>query len=178
MFHASLTFTAVALGAVLVAPAQGQTAPRAAADGGPASEAAALRGEALALYGSPRDMPRVVELRLEAARVAPLDDPLRVEDLYVAGAVLAGLGRLGDAQMHLEEAAATALAFGDLPRAAQAYLMAAVAAAGQGSTRRAEGLVAQADLLAHSALMPEKDCDCIRSWVALLTPDVASRIKD
>jgi tetratricopeptide (TPR) repeat protein len=181
MSHAPSAFAAVVLGLALAVPAQGQqTAATLEANVGPPDArgaAEALRNEAISLHGSLSDMGRIVALRLEAARVAPLEDALRAEDLYVAGALSAGLGRLGDAQKYLEEAAAAALAFGDLPHAAQAYLQAAVAAAQQGAVNHAQTLVAQADLLSHSPLMPLEACDCIHEWVAMLSPDVAGRIK-
>lgn len=138
-----------------------------------AAEAAALRAEATALFTSPKQWRRVAQLRLEAARVAPLDDRERVEDLWLAGNVLAYLGEPDAAQRHFEEAAATALAFGDLFRAAQGYLLASTAAARAGALESARALIARGDLLAHSPLMPQELCDCLETRIAMLSDDVA-----
>lgn len=152
---------------VTMAASSAPTVPDAAA------AAAALRAEAAELFTSPNRWRKVVELRLEAARIAPLSDPARVEDFWLAGNVLAYLGEPDAARRHFEEAAAAALAFGELYRAGQGYLLAAAAAARAGALESARTLIARADLLAHSPLMPQEMCDCLETRIAMMSERVA-----
>ena len=133
------------------------------------SGVAELRADAEALYTAPRaQWGRVVALHEQAARMAPLDDPGRVEDLWMAGTVSAGLGRQAEAAALLSQAGEAALEFGDLFRAGHAFVLAAYAAAKAGDLDTAKHLRAHAVILAESTLLPADLCDCLRQRVALL----------
>jgi len=140
---------------------------------GAETHAAALRLEALQLYGAPRQWQKVAKLHAEAARVAPVDDPERVQDLWMAAHLSYQFDRISEAQAYFEDAAVAALAFGDMPRAADAYYYASVMAVKRGAFDASEALLARVDLLAHSPLMPLDYCDCLESRIAQLSNSVA-----
>lgn len=143
------------------------------ADRAAAAEAQALRAEASQLCDDPQEWHQVMELRAEAASVAPLGDSLRIDDLWAAGVLAASMGELRRAQDYLVEAAEVALAFGKLPAAAEAYAVAAVVAAKQGAFETSDELLAKVDLLAHSPLMPEDFCACMEERLAMLSENFA-----
>lgn len=143
------------------------------ADRAAAAEAQALRAEALQLGDDPKEWHHVMELRAEAARIAPLEDPLRIDDLWVAGVLAASMGELSRAKDYLVESAEAAMAFGELPKAAEAYATAAVTAAKQGAFEESDELLAKVDMLAHSPLMPQEICDCMEERLAMLSENFA-----
>lgn len=134
----------------------------------------ALRREAAALYEHPEMWDRVIQLRAYAAHLAAADDPLRVEDLWMAGNVSAALGRLGDAELYLEEAASAALARGDVPRAGQGYVAACIVAVHRGSLDSARALLDSAELMVHSAGMRREVRDILQPQIAQLTERLAA----
>lgn len=144
-----------------------------AADEVAAAKAKVLRAEAEALLNQPKEWRRVMELRLEAASVAPLEDPTRADDLWFAGSLAAAFEEFEEAVAHLQEAGDAAMVFGRLPMAAEAYALASVAAAQHGDWRATKDLLAKVELLAHSPLMPEEICDCLHARVAMLGENYA-----
>lgn len=163
--------------AVAVALPQGATTQQGATRVGTApgssetrlSRADHYRQRAERLYSVPARFRDVMELHLEAARFASVDDPGRVHDLMMAAVVAGRLGLWGQAESYLEEAATAALEFGDLPRAAQAYLLAASVEKELGHHKNADHLVLHALMLRNSGLMTEVDCECLDQRIAMLS---------
>lgn len=165
-FTRALAATAAALALAFPGTARGQQIPvsMAATDAAPvraATRADALRQRARDLANSPRRWGEVLELRLEAARVAAPDDPLRVADLFEAGVLEAAFGRAEESAFHLQQAAEAALEFGDLFRAGEIFLIASVAARSAGQQDNARHLLAHAEMLAKSPYLPADQCDCL-----------------
>lgn len=125
------------------------------------------RSRAEELYAKPQSQwDRVVELHLAAARASSMDDVGRVQDLWMAGVVSASLGRVQEAHDYLKQSGEAALEFGDLFRAGEAFLLAAVAAAQMGNNNEARHLLDHAELVTHSELLSPDECDCLKSRVA------------
>lgn len=133
------------------------------------SAADGYRRKAERLYGEPARWAEVIDLRLDAARAAAQDDPMRVEDLWMAGVLSARMGRLDESVRHLEGAATAALEFGDPARAAQAYVLAAGVAAELGHRKSVDHLVLHARMLRNSGLLGAAECDCLDQRMAMLT---------
>lgn len=178
--------TALILGLALGLPCSGQQSPVTMAATVPAhhadaAKAAELRARAVDLTRDVSQWDKVIELYADAAHAAPLEDPERVHDLAVAGHLSAALRRMSDAEAYLEEAASTALAFGDLSKAGDLLVSAAFAAGSRGAVQSARALLDRADLIAHSPLLSPEECDCLQRRVALygegLSRLVASAIR-
>lgn len=165
---AGVATLALILGLTSTAQAQGSAATTEAATMRVGTSAAtdALRREAAALYSSPEEWDRVIQLRSYAASLASPDDPLRVEDLWMAGSVSAALGRFGDAELYLDEAATAALAQGNVARAGQGWVAACIVAIHRGSLDSATALLTKAGRMAHAPGMP-------REILAIIEPEIA-----
>jgi tetratricopeptide (TPR) repeat protein len=170
------TAVVVAVLAVLSALA----APRASAQDGPVKLAAvgtvesavakaeAFRAEAEGLKGRLSNFPKMKRLYEQAARVAPQTDLERVTDLLQAGRIAFYLRDLPEAQRLLIRAAETARDMGDVFRAGQSYVEAAIVTARLGEAEYARELLHRAHLLAESPLLLPPYCDCLRNRVARL----------
>jgi tetratricopeptide (TPR) repeat protein len=133
------------------------------------TRASYYRQRAEKLYGSPARWGELVELSVQAAREATLDDPYRVDDLYLAGVLAARLGRLDESARYLEEAATAALEMGDPAKAAQSYLLAAAVAKEIGRHENADHLILHARMLRQSGLLGDAECHCVDQRIAMLT---------
>lgn len=160
-------FTALVLFAAPLA-AQNSAAPGTNSASGSrydVARAEQLRAEALALYSRPGNWKRVAWLHERAARLRPPGDPRLVGDLVVAAALIDRYGDHRQAGQLMEQAAAAALATGDVAQAAHHYITAAIMANRSNDGKTALKLIAKAQLLANSPLLDKYACDCIRARI-------------
>ena len=120
-----------------------------------------LRAQAQALRNQPSKWEQAAWLHARAARLRSPTDPLLLDDLTVAAGLLSYNGEYGHAAELMEELADRALAVGDLMKAANSYITAAITHNRAGRGERALALVEKARLLTHSPLLSEYACDCI-----------------
>lgn len=132
-----------------------------------------LRAQALTLYSKPGSWKRVAWLHERAARLRPPGDPRLIGDLVVAAALIDRYGDHRQAGRLMEQAAAAALATGDVAQAAHHYITAAIMANRAGDGETALALVAKAKLLASSPLLDRYACDCIRARIVEAEAPVA-----
>ncbi|HSG08388.1 MAG TPA: hypothetical protein VLA36_08520 [Longimicrobiales bacterium] len=160
----------LALSLAVTVPATGQQ-PAADNDGHAAAlaEANSLRAEAAELYSTRNsNWDKVVRLHVKAAGVAPKDDPMRMNDFWMAGVVSESLGNLREAQLYMERAADLALEIKDNFRAGEVYLAAAIVSARRGEYGKANLLLDRAESAADPDVMDAKLCDGLRERIAML----------
>lgn len=104
---------------------------------------------------------KVADLLEEAAALRAFEDPVAVEELWLAGEMRHVTGRLAEAQGNLEAGAEQALRNGAVLQSAQLFLRAAFVAQERGQSADAVALGNSAKLLAGSPHLAEADCDCI-----------------
>jgi tetratricopeptide (TPR) repeat protein len=161
---------AAALAAMLglAATAEAQTATRNnATDNGGVVAANVVRAEALEAQAAGRlnqmtGYARTARLYEQAAMLRPEQDPTRIEDLHMAGHIYFRAGRHEAARRNLASAAETALQFGDLVRAAHAFIDAAHVASQQRDMEAAAGYAKRAGCLSNSPLISVAEAAAIR----------------
>jgi uncharacterized protein HemY len=133
------------------------------------AEANSLRAEAVELYStSEGNWSKVVRLHVKAASVAPKDDPMRMNDFWMAGVVSETLGNLREAQLYMEKAADLALEMKDNFRAGEVYLAAAIVSARRGEYGKANLLLDRAEIAADPDQLDPELCDCLMERIAML----------
>lgn len=160
----------LALSLAFAVPATGQQTDAVAGDDAEALAAANdLRTEALELYStSEGNWSKVVRLHVKAASVAPKDDPMRMNDFWMAGVVSESLGNLREAQLYMEKAADLALELKDNFRAGEVYLAAAIVSARRGEYGKANLLLDRAEIAADPDQLDAELCDCLMERIAML----------
>src|SRR5690606_1956709 len=131
-----------------------------------AVRADALTDKARSLYDNPKRWSDAAALHRKAAELRPAGDPRGVEDLVMAGRLLYYLEQLTPARMTMIEAADGGLAAGEVGRAANLYLDAAVIARRQALEGKVQELTGRAELLASSTHLDERDRSAILRRVA------------
>ena len=115
-----------------------------------------LEAQAAALHEQLNRYPEAARLYKEAASLRSATDPRAVESLALAAHLYHYANRLFDARRTMEQAANRALARGDVLRASQANLEAALFAFKQGNDSETERLARKALKLAQSPLLTEQ----------------------
>jgi hypothetical protein len=147
---------AAALGLPAAAPAQQAYAlAELTVDGAAPATADRLDQAAVRLYGTPSQYREAARLHQRSAALRPTGDPRAVQSLIMAGRLLYARGDLSSAGAVTQQAAARALARGDVVAAANAELDAGIIAQEQGKSAEAQRLGGMAQVLATSPLLSE-----------------------
>ncbi len=119
------------------------------------SPALALESQARPMMDLPKKWAQMADLYAQAAQVRTADDPRGVDDLVLAAAGYRWAGKRTPARATYVAAAERALGLGDVVRAADAFLCAAVIANEQKDLPAAWELKARAERLAQSPLLTD-----------------------
>lgn len=157
------TVLGLACAALLAHPLHGQSTV--AADGDALARAEAMEASAEALADRVGEYGRAARLYREAAALRT-EDPLAARSYLMAGRLAYYDGHYGDAVRDLTRAAETALSFGQVSDAAQAFLDAAWVAHRDGAHDRALSLAKRGERLASSPLLARAERADILSRIA------------
>ncbi len=119
------------------------------------SPALALEARARPMMDQPKKWAEFAGLMAEAAQIRTLEDPRGVDDLIMAAAAYRWAGKRTAARTNYVAAGERALALGDVVRAADSFLCAAVIANEQKDLAAAWELKGRAERLAQSPLLTE-----------------------
>jgi hypothetical protein len=139
--------------------ASAQTSTKSSSSSFAYRKALALRQQAVALYDHPQRSVDVARLLREEATYRTARDPEAIEALVLSSHFYLYGGRPVDAWRTMEAAAKRALAIGDVRRAAQAYIDAAVVAERWHEEPETKRLALAASLLMESPLLPPEQRD-------------------
>lgn len=121
----------------------------------PPAPALALERQASPMMDEPKQWPAMAELYVQAAQLRTADDPRGVDDLILAAAAYRWSGKRTPARTTFVAAGERALSLGDVVRAADAFLTAAVIANEQKDLAAAWQLKGRAERLAQSPLLTD-----------------------
>ena len=126
---------------------------------------AQIHAQAVALQEDQSQLVPAARLYLREAVLRGDDDPQSVKCLTVAAHLLFYGGRRADGRRVMEQAAAAALAVGDIQVAARTYMLAAWMAQADGKAADTRRLAQEAQMLAGSPLLAGADRAAIMEWV-------------
>ncbi len=121
----------------------------------PPSPAIALENQARPMMDQPKKWAEMADLFLQAAQIRTADDPRGVDDLILAAGGYRWSGKRSPARAAYVAAGERALALGDVVRAADAFLTAALIANEQKDLAAAWQLKGHAERLAQSPLLTD-----------------------
>lgn len=150
-----LNALATVVAASLVAAGNGMSQTIATRSAPAVSAALALEAQARPLIDVRPRWKEMADLFVQAAQIRTADDPRGVDDLVLAAAGYRWVGKRSPARATYVAAAERALALGDIVRAADAFLCAAVIAHEQKDLATAWELKGRAERLAQSPLLAE-----------------------
>jgi hypothetical protein len=151
--HTVVAFGVAGFIALLGTSAQTQTIVTRVKSALAAPTAVQLEQKAVALYSQPERALEAAQLQRQAAGLRAPDDPKGVGALIMSARLFNYAQKPLLARKTMEAAAERALAMGDVVRAAQAYVDAALIAQEQGSSKQVVRLAHKAVLLTTSPLL-------------------------
>lgn len=152
---------AAALAAAPAVAAQEAAGPRPQPD-----RAEQLREDAASLYSQPRQWRRAARMLEQSAALREATDAGAYSCLLMAGRLHAAMGDHSTARQRYEDAAAQALARGDVVSAAHAFVDAAHASALERQPDAARSFIDRASLLTASPLMTAQQVEQIARRIA------------